>query len=115
MSGGEVFLSDNSGNRVPPGVVAADPVAASGITLSGASAGVDYTQTVVGGKTYLVTIPIDDGTWLFSITGLTSVAANREWVGVEGVPFTITIPRGVTTLYFESDTVGVAYMVELAE
>ncbi|KKK52147.1 hypothetical protein LCGC14_3107830, partial [marine sediment metagenome] len=79
------------------------------------SAAGSFAQTVVGGVTYLVTIPIDDGTWLFSITGVTSVAANREWIGVEGVPFTITIPKGVTTLYFESDTVSVAYMVVLAE
>lgn len=111
----DVYSNDNSGNRVGAGIVAGDPVAASGITLSAAGAGTDYTQTVVGGVTYLVTIPIDDGTWLFSITGVTSVAANREWIGVEGVPFTITIPKGVTTLYFESDTVSVAYMVVLAE
>lgn len=110
----ENYISDNSGNRIAPGAVAGDPVAASGITLSAATGGDDYNQAVVGGKTYLVTIPIDDGTWLFSITGLTSVPANREWIGVEGVPFTITIPQGVTTLYFESDTTGVAYMVELA-
>ena len=111
---GEMYLSDNSGNRVGPGMIAGNPVAASGITLTAAGAGDDYTQTVVSGKTYLVTIPIDDGTWLFSITGATSTAANREWIGVEGVPFTITIPLGVTTLYYESDTISVAYMVELA-
>jgi len=110
----ENYVSDNSGNRVAPGAVGANPVAASGITLTAAGAGTDYTQDVVGGKTYLVTIPIDDGTWLFSITGVTSTAANREWIGIEGVPFTITIPQGTTTLYFESDTIGVAYMVELA-
>lgn len=111
----ETFLSDNSGNRVAPGCVAVDPVAASGISLAGGTAGSDVTQAVVGGVTYAITFPMDSGTWLFSITGVTSTAANIEWIGVEGTTITITIPQGVVLLYFECDTgTKTAYMRRLA-
>ena len=108
----ETCLSDNYGNRAAPGAINCDPVLASGIELAAAGAGTDYTQTVVN-ATYVITVPIDGGTWFFSLTGLTSTAANREWIAVEGVPIVIHVPPGYTTLYYESDTVDSAYMVKL--
>jgi hypothetical protein len=110
----DVYLADNSGNRVPPGAVAVDPVAASGISLAGGTAGSDVTQPVVGGKLYAITSI--DSNWLFSITGVTSTAANIEWVLPEDATIIIRIPLGVTTLYFECDgSSKTAYMREVAE
>lgn len=108
----EFFLSDNSGNRVAvPGTE--NPVAASGISLAGGTAGSDVTQTVVGGQLYAVTSV--DSNWLFSITGVTSTAANIEWILVEDATIYIYIPLGVTTLYFECDGGSkTAYMRKLA-
>jgi len=108
----ETALSDNYGNRAAPGAINCDPVLASGIELAAAVAGNDYTQTVANG-TYAITVPIDEGTWLFSLTVVTSTAANREWIAVEGTTITLHVPPGYTTLYFESDTAGVAHMRKL--
>ena len=66
MPNQEVFLSDNSGNRVPPHPTMADPVAASGATTNTASAGDDLTLTVVAGATYIITCIATSG--FFSIT-----------------------------------------------
>jgi len=109
----ETCLSDNFGNRAAPGAINCDPVLGSGIELAAAEAGADYEQTVVGGATYAITIPIDDGTWLFSLTGVTSTAANREWIAVEGTTIILHVPPGYTTLYYESDTIGSAHMRKL--
>ena len=113
---GDSYANDNIGNRCGEGVVAVHPVLASGITLSGGTpAGSDQTQTVVAGQTYVITFPMDSGTWLLSVTGVTSTAANIEWVGVEGKDLVITIPFGYTTLYFECDTNNKsAYMRKIA-
>ena len=46
---------------------------------------------------------------LISITGVTSTAANIEWVAPIDVTVVITIPEGITTLYFEG-TVGTKYI-----
>lgn len=109
---GEVYLSDNSGNRVAfPGTE--NPVAVSGIALAGGTAGSDVTQAVDGGQQYIITSV--DSNWFFSITGVTSTAANREWILVEDATITIKIPLGVTTLYFECDGGSkTAYMRKLA-
>ncbi len=98
----EIFLSDNAGNRVPPDPYMADPVAASGATTSTGTAGTDLTLTVVAGLVYIVTCVGSAG--LFSITGVTSTAANIEWVCPADSTILIKIPIGVTTLYFEGDT-----------
>jgi hypothetical protein len=101
MSGGEVFLSDNSGNRVcHPHTV--DPVAASGITLATGTAGDDKTQTLVGGQLYAIT-PIGT-TILASITGVTSTAANIEFCFPPNVTSLFRMPIDKTTLYYEGDT-----------
>ena len=98
------YSHDNSGNRCGEGVVAVDPVPASGAALAGLAAGTDQTVTVVGGTTYAITFSMDSGTWLLSATGVTSTDENVEWIGIEGTTITVTIPHGSTTLYFECDT-----------
>ena len=97
----EVFLSDNSGNRVPPHPTMADPVAASGVTKATGTGGDDLTLTVVAGAMYIVTCIGTTG--LFSITGVTSTAANIEWICASDETILIKIPVGKTTLYFEGD------------
>ncbi len=98
----EVYLTDNSGNRVPPHPGAANPVAVSGQTKATGTAGDDLTLTVVAGAIYALT---GIGTAvLVSITGVTSTAANIEWVAPANVTILIKIPIGSTTLYFEGDT-----------
>lgn len=95
----EVYLSDNSGNRVPPDPNMANPVAGSGQTVATGTAGDDKTFTVVAGARYVIT-GIDTAV-LLSITGVTSTAANIEWVAPSNVTIIIKIPIGKTTLYFE--------------
>lgn len=97
----DTYLSDNAGNRATPGVICADPVAASGLTIAMATAGNDYTQTVVAGQRYFCTV--NGGFCLFSITGVTSTATNIEWCCEDGKTILIKIPQGKTTLYCESD------------
>ncbi len=97
----ETYLSDNAGNRVPPHPNEAAPVAASGLTVDTGTAGDDVTLTVVAGATYaLICI---DANVLASITGVTSTAANVEWVAPDSVTIIIKIPVGKTTLYLEGD------------
>jgi len=108
----EGYSSDNSGNRICD-PMCADPVAASGISFAMATAGNDYTETVVGGQSYIVTAKT--GSILLSTTGVTSTAANIEWVVPVGETAIIRIPFGKTTLYGESDTnTSVLYIRELA-
>jgi hypothetical protein len=108
-----VMLNDNNGNLVSPGAIACDPIAASGITLATGTAGDDKTQTVVGGAIYAITSI--GSAILFSITGVTSTAANIEWAMASGDTIIIKIPEGVTTLYYEGDTSSKnAYMRRLS-
>ena len=110
----EVYLSDNSGNRVAlPNTV--NPVAASGVTLD-AGRDVAGTKTVVGGTRYIITtVGVAGARWLFSITGVLTTAANIEWVCGENRSIIIKIPEGVTTLYYlQKDKAGYGYMRTLA-
>lgn len=108
----DTYQSDNSGNRAAIPEIA-NPVAASGISIAMATAGNDYTGAVVGGKQYIVSC--DGGFVLLSITGVTSTAANREWMVQDGGKIIIKIPDGITTLYCESDTNSTTlYLAELA-
>jgi hypothetical protein len=108
----EFYQSDNSGNRVCHPEVA-NPVAASGISFAMATAGNDYTQTVVGGQQYICTALT--GMVLLSITGVTSTAANIEWAIPANTTRIIKIPQGVTTLYGEpSANTTTLYMAKLA-
>lgn len=100
--GQEIYVSDNAGNRTPGNPKNADPVLASGLTFAMASLGNDYTQAVEAGASYVVLI--DGGLVFLGVTGVTSVAANREWVYADGDTFIIKIPAGKILLYGESDT-----------
>lgn len=112
----ETYLSDNSGNRVAP-LNCADPVAASGITLATGTAGDDKTQTLVQGQLYVITFVATAGkVLLMSATGVTSTAANIEWVVPAGFDRIFRMPLGKTTLYYEGDeNTKNAYIRKLAE
>lgn len=101
---GLLYLCDNSGHVVPPDVRAVHPVAASGLTVALTTSGSDYTQTIEQGESYAVTFVGTAGKAAFAgITGVTSTAANIEWVFVANVDYVIHIPIGKTTLYCESN------------
>ena len=111
---GENYSCDNSGNRVPAHPHCVNPVAASGITISSGTAGEDYTETgLTAGKMYAIT-PI--GTVILaSQTGVTSTAANIEFVFPANVTSIFRWPHGATTMYFEGDTSSKnAYIREVA-
>ena len=112
----EVYSNDNKGNRIPAVVEACDPVAASGITLTIASSGADYTQTLVAGQMYVITFVGTAGkVMLASITGVTSTAANIEWIFMANVNYIFRMPFDSTTLYFEANEGSkVAYVRKLA-
>ncbi len=93
--------ANSAGQRAGHGAIDCPPVLASGITISLATGGTDYTATVAEG-TYVVTV--DGGFCLFSLTGVTSTAANREWAVADGDTFILHVPYGYTTLYAECDT-----------
>ena len=113
----EVYSSDNSGNRIPAVVEACHPVAASGIKLTITTSGDDYTQTLVAGQMYVITFVGTAGkVMLAGITGVTSTAANVEWVFMANVNYIFRMPHGKTTLYFEAnESSTVAYIRKLAE
>ncbi len=98
----EAHASDNSGNRTVFDANTSNPVAASGQKVATATAGDDKTFTVVAGASYAIT---GIGTAvLLSITGVTSTAANIEWVAPANATIIIKIPIGSTILYLEGDT-----------
>ena len=113
---GEHYSCDNSGNRIPAVVEATDPVAVSGITLAITTDGEDYEQELIGGQMYVVTFVGTAGKlMLASITGVTSTAANIEWVFMANVNYIFRMPMGKTTLYFEAnEDTTVAYVRKLA-
>jgi len=96
------YSIDNSGNKIAD-VNCADPVATSGITKTLTTAGTDYEQELESGQMYIVTPVVAAGTILAGITGVTSTAANREWVWAAGQTYIFRMPIGKTTLYLESD------------
>jgi hypothetical protein len=99
---GEHYSSDNMGNRVPAHPHMHAPVEGTGQTVGTATAGDDLTVTLEGGKMYAVT-PI--GTALLAgVTGVTSTAANIEWVFPPNVTSIFQMPIDKTTLYCEGDT-----------
>ena len=114
--GEQVQSSDNGGHIVPPDPKMAHPVAASGITLTMTTSGDDYTQTLEQGATYAVTFVATAAKVMFAgITGVTSTAANIEWVFMANTEYVIHIPIGSTTLYCECDESGKkAYFRKLA-
>ncbi|MEE8207657.1 MAG: hypothetical protein V3T88_01675 [Nitrosomonadaceae bacterium] len=96
------YSMDNMGNRVSPHPNMVDPVAVSGITLATGTAGDDKTQTLVAGQMYVITLIGTAGTAILaSATGVTSTAANIEFVFPAGYSSVFRMPEGKTTLYFE--------------
>lgn len=94
------IMADTAGNKAAPGAINCPPVLASGITIAMATAGDDYTGTIEEGA-YIVTA--NGGFVLASLTGVTSVAANREFCIPDDKTVIINVPYGKTTLYCESD------------
>lgn len=93
----ETYISDNAGNRVPPGVIAADPVAASGARLR-PSKNSNTEYTVVAGASYVVTSR--KSYFVFGI--LTTVTdANVIWVCPVGKTIVIKIPVNCTSLHYQ--------------
>lgn len=105
---------DNSGNFVPQTENMVDPVAASGQTVATGTSGDDKTFTVSQGKMYALT---GIGTAiLVSTTGVTSTAANIEWVAGANQTLIMRVPIGKTTIYLEGDTsTKNVYLREVAE
>jgi hypothetical protein len=108
----DVRPTDNSGHGIShPQCV--DPVAASGVTIATGTAGDDKTQSLTKGQLYAIT-PIGT-TILASITGVTSAAANIEWIFPPNVTSIFRMPIDKTTLYYEGDTNSKnAYLRKLA-
>lgn len=105
MPVGEVYLSDNSGNRVPPTPDMADPVLGSGQNVSAAAKDTDETVTVVAGEMYAITCI--KGAHIFGVdysadaTG-TNTATNCIWACGSGHTIVIRIPYGYTSLHFQT-------------
>ncbi len=101
---------------IPAVVEACDPVAASGITTALTTSGADYTETLVAGQLYIITFVGTAGKVMFaSITGVTSTAANIEWIFMANVNYIFRMPIGKATLYFESnESTTKAYIRKLA-
>lgn len=113
----EMYSSDNSGNRVPPTPQLADPVPASGISKTLATSGNDYEQALAQGQLYIITFVATAGLrMLASITGVTSTAANIEWVFMANTEYVFRMPINKTTLYCESNaTNGYVFLRKLAD
>jgi len=93
-----IKLYDNGGNIASPGAVNADPVLASGQTLTDAAIGGDHTVTVVGGARYAFTAGLTGG-FIFGIAAVTT-AANIVWACGLNDTIVIKIPASYTTLHY---------------
>ena len=96
---GEVYLSDNSGNRVPPHPDLSDPVAASGQDVVAGSKNVNGQITVVQGASYAITSI--EGVHIFGIL-TTATVANRIWACGAGRTIVVKIPVGTTALHYQT-------------
>ena len=97
-----VYSNDNKGHTVPAHPNMADPVAASGQTLTNAAKDTNTTATVVAGATYAITAQEVGGFYLGILTVAT--AANIIWACPVGKTIIITIPEATTTLHYATDT-----------
>ena len=105
----EFYLSDNVGNRVPPGCASGAPALASGVTLTDASTGADHTTTLTQGKTYKVMTNATGG------IATTATAANILWFLPPSAVMVFTMPIGYTTLHYQGlVNDSTCYIVELA-
>lgn len=111
---GEVYLSDNSGNRVPPHPHIADPIEGSGQTVSAVNKDTNYSNVVVvGGAIYAITSLV--GNHIFGIA-TTDTVDNILWVCAEGETIVIRIPEIYIALHYQTeDDSRKFYLRRLAE
>ena len=96
---GEVYISDNSGNRTPGHPNCADPVLASGQVVTAGSKDTDAAITVVAGVMYAITSLY--GHHMFGIA-TTGTAANVIWACPAGKTIIIRVPLGYTSLHYQT-------------
>lgn len=109
----EVYSSDNSGNRIPSDVLAADPVAGSGQSVSAASTDTNASITVKQGKMYAITCI--KGAHIFGIL-TTATVANCIWACGSGHTIIIKIPMGTVLLHYQTPDSSRKFILrELAE
>lgn len=96
---GEMFSTDNSGNRCGPHPDISDPVLASGQNVSAAAKDTNETITVVAGAMYAITCI--KGAHIFGIA-TTDTAANVVWACGSGHTIVIRIPYDYILLHFQT-------------
>ena len=101
MPVGEVFLSDNSGNRIPPHPHLANPIPATGQLLD-ADTGAAKSIAVVGGQHYLASVRSSNKTAFFGVADC-NTDANKMWVCLPYSTILIVIPVGIALLYYNGD------------
>jgi len=107
------MLEDNGGHVVSIPETA-DPVIASGQTLTNASKDTDTEATVVAGERYAITAQ-EVGGFYFGIADVTT-AANIVWACPAGKTIVIYIPLGYTTLHYATDTNdAIGYLRKLSD
>ena len=112
------YMLDNYGNLIcDPDV--ADPVLASGQTITATTSGTDYTCTVKCGHSYVVLATV--GNMLFGVTGTVATAANIEWACCVNQKVLFRVPQistGAATrsLHFTGTVESsIGYLIELKE
>lgn len=98
----EIFLSDNEGNRVTPGVSSGDPVLASGIKITDGTIGADHTQLLVAGVMYQISAT-EVGGFIMGIATVVT-AANILWHVPRNGRLMFKMPTDYATLYFQGLT-----------
>ena len=96
---GEVYISDNSGNRTPGHPDCADPVLGSGQNVSAAAQNTNESITVVGGEMYAITCI--KGAHFFGIAD-TGTDTNCIWACGSGHTIVIRIPYDYVLLHFQT-------------
>ena len=110
---GEVFLSDNRGNRVPP-AGSPDPADTPAGQLLQADQNEAKSATVVAGAKYAFTAT-RNASFHFGLAAV-ATAANVGWVCGLYDTITIVIPAGNTTLYYSAgENNGNGYLRRLTE
>jgi len=96
---GEVYLSDNAGNRVSPHPNLSDPVLGSGQVVSAGSKNTNAQVTVVAGESYAITCI--KGAHYFGIA-TTATTTNCIWACSAGRTIVVKIPIGYTALHYQT-------------
>ncbi len=107
----DIFLCDNAGNRVPPGVASGHPVLGSGRTINELSPVLDFTISVESGASYL--IMVKDRSTSFGVEDST-IEANVLWHMPAKTIRVFTIPTGYSALHWRFFTPNATiYIVKL--